>query len=180
MFKHVTPQLGSGAEPPSVALRYIAAMAPTVVRDGPFRLFFSSEEPRIHVHVAHPDGEAKFWLTPEVSVATATWSFAPPAPRGTGHRRSAHSGGPRCLAPSLPPLNSPTSPSMGFGCSSGRKSSPAVREVPLVQAGNHRAAVRDRVAIANHLYGRCLDVDLSVESVRNPEAFPLVSAPAVI
>jgi hypothetical protein len=48
-------------------------MAPTVVRDGPFRLFFfSREEPRIHVHVAHPDGEAKFWLTPDVHLATAT------------------------------------------------------------------------------------------------------------
>jgi hypothetical protein len=52
---------------------YSRRMAPTVVRDGPFRLFFfSREEPRIHVHVAHPDGEAKFWLTPSVHVATAT------------------------------------------------------------------------------------------------------------
>ncbi len=48
-------------------------MAPTVVRDGQFRLFFfSREETRIHVHVAHPDGEAKFWLTPQVSLATYT------------------------------------------------------------------------------------------------------------
>lgn len=48
-------------------------MAPTVFRDGPFRLFFfSREEPRIHVHVAHPDGEAKFWLTPSVQLATST------------------------------------------------------------------------------------------------------------
>ena len=48
-------------------------MSPTVVRDGPFRLFFfSREEARIHVHVVHPDGEAKFWLTPSVSVATST------------------------------------------------------------------------------------------------------------
>ena len=48
-------------------------MAPTVVRDGQFRLFFfSREESRIHVHVAHPDGEAKFWLTPQVAVATST------------------------------------------------------------------------------------------------------------
>ncbi|MBL9120815.1 MAG: DUF4160 domain-containing protein [Phycisphaerae bacterium] len=45
-------------------------MSPTIARDGPFRLFFfSREEPRIHVHVAHPDGEAKFWLTPEVHLA---------------------------------------------------------------------------------------------------------------
>ncbi len=48
-------------------------MAPTVVRDGQFRLFFfSREEPRMHVHVAHPDGEAKFWLTPQVALATST------------------------------------------------------------------------------------------------------------
>ena len=49
---------------------YSSAMAPTIVRDGQFRLFFfSREEARIHVHVAHPNGEAKFWLTPEVHLA---------------------------------------------------------------------------------------------------------------
>jgi len=48
-------------------------MAPTVLRDGQYRLFFfSREEERIHVHVAHPDGEAKFWLTPQVALATYT------------------------------------------------------------------------------------------------------------
>jgi len=47
-------------------------MAPTVLREGQFRLFFfSREETRIHVHVAHPNGEAKFWLTPEVDLATS-------------------------------------------------------------------------------------------------------------
>ncbi len=46
-------------------------MAPTIVRDGQFRLFFfSREESRIHVHVSHADGEAKFWLTPTVHLAT--------------------------------------------------------------------------------------------------------------
>jgi hypothetical protein len=46
-------------------------MSPTVVRDGPFRLFlFSREEARPHVHVAHPDGEAKFWIEPVVELAT--------------------------------------------------------------------------------------------------------------
>ena len=48
-------------------------MAPTIVRDGQFRLFFfSREETRIHVHVAHADGEAKFWLTPQVVIANNT------------------------------------------------------------------------------------------------------------
>lgn len=47
-------------------------MSPTVLRDGPFRLFFfSREEPRPHVHVAHPDGEAKFWIEPDVSLSTS-------------------------------------------------------------------------------------------------------------
>jgi len=45
-------------------------VSPTIVRDGPFRLFFfSREETRKHVHVAHPDGEAKFWLEPAVHLA---------------------------------------------------------------------------------------------------------------
>lgn len=26
----------------------------------------------MHVHVAHPDGEAKFWLTPNVALARST------------------------------------------------------------------------------------------------------------
>jgi hypothetical protein len=31
--------------------------------------FFSREEPRPHVHVQHGDGEAKFWLEPEIGLA---------------------------------------------------------------------------------------------------------------
>jgi hypothetical protein len=47
-------------------------MAPTVLIEGSFRLFFfSREELRVHVHVSHPDGEAKFWLTPTVVLATS-------------------------------------------------------------------------------------------------------------
>ena len=45
-------------------------MSPTVLRVGAFRLFFfSREEERPHVHVAHPDGEAKFWIDPEIALA---------------------------------------------------------------------------------------------------------------
>ena len=47
-------------------------MSPTIFRDGSFRFFFfSREESRMHVHVSHPDGEAKFWLTPELALATS-------------------------------------------------------------------------------------------------------------
>ena len=45
-------------------------MSPTVLRVRGFRFyFFSREEPRPHVHVQSPDGEAKFWLEPKVELA---------------------------------------------------------------------------------------------------------------
>ena len=45
-------------------------MSPTVFRDGPYRFYlFSREETRMHVHVTCPDGEAKFWLEPTISLA---------------------------------------------------------------------------------------------------------------
>ncbi len=45
-------------------------MSPTVFRYKNYRfLFFSREETRPHIHVASPDGEAKFWITPQVVLA---------------------------------------------------------------------------------------------------------------
>ncbi len=45
-------------------------MAPTIVREGQFRLFFfSREDLSVHVHVSQPDGEATFRLTPSVHMA---------------------------------------------------------------------------------------------------------------
>lgn len=45
-------------------------MSPTVFRDGPFRFFFfSREESRLHIHVQSADGEAKFWIEPEIELA---------------------------------------------------------------------------------------------------------------
>ncbi len=45
-------------------------MSPTVFRIGGYRFFFfSREEPRMHVHVVCADGEAKYWLDPNVELA---------------------------------------------------------------------------------------------------------------
>ena len=45
-------------------------MAPTIFRSAGYRFFFfSREEPRKHVHVLSADGEAKFWLEPEIELA---------------------------------------------------------------------------------------------------------------
>lgn len=49
---------------------YPTEVSPTVLRVRGFRFyFFSREEPRMHVHVHHANGEAKFWLDPTVELA---------------------------------------------------------------------------------------------------------------
>lgn len=43
---------------------------PTVFIEGKYRFyFFSREEERRHIHISSPDGEAKVWLEPEISIA---------------------------------------------------------------------------------------------------------------
>lgn len=45
-------------------------MSPTILRHKSYRFFFfSREEPRMHVHISSPEGEAKFWLEPVVALA---------------------------------------------------------------------------------------------------------------
>ena len=45
-------------------------MSPTVFREGAYRFFFfSREEPRMHVHAICGDGEAKYWLKPDIELA---------------------------------------------------------------------------------------------------------------
>jgi len=45
-------------------------MSPTVFRESGYRFFFfSREEERMHVHIVSGDGEAKFWLDPEIELA---------------------------------------------------------------------------------------------------------------
>ena len=48
-------------------------MTPTVFQQAGFRyFFFSREQSRMHIHVSHPDGTAKFWLEPAVALAWHT------------------------------------------------------------------------------------------------------------
>jgi len=45
-------------------------MSPTVFRKDGYRFFFfSREEPRKHIHVISGNGEAKFWLKPDIKLA---------------------------------------------------------------------------------------------------------------
>jgi len=45
-------------------------VSPTVFRGKGFRFFFfSREETRIHIHVHKQNGEAKFWIDPQITLA---------------------------------------------------------------------------------------------------------------
>lgn len=45
-------------------------MSPTVFKESGYRFFFfSREEERMHVHIMSSEGEAKFWLEPEIELA---------------------------------------------------------------------------------------------------------------
>jgi hypothetical protein len=45
-------------------------MSPTILYERGYRFFFfSREETRMHVHARCPDGEAKFWLEPDIELA---------------------------------------------------------------------------------------------------------------
>ena len=47
-------------------------MSPTIYREDGYRFFFfSREEERMHVHIVSGDGEAKFWLEPDLMLATS-------------------------------------------------------------------------------------------------------------
>jgi Domain of unknown function (DUF4160) len=66
-------------------------MAPTVYREGAYRyFFFSREESRIHVHVSHPDGEAKFWLDPVVELANRSAGLSAKQLREIEHSVQSH------------------------------------------------------------------------------------------
>ncbi len=48
-------------------------MSPTIFKEQNYRFFFfSREEKRMHIHVISPEGEAKFWIEPEIEIARST------------------------------------------------------------------------------------------------------------
>jgi hypothetical protein len=45
-------------------------MSPTIFKEKGYRFFFfSREEERPHIHIVSGNGEAKFWLKPEIELA---------------------------------------------------------------------------------------------------------------
>ena len=75
--QRVVPARALSPCPGTTRNRTIRWISPTVFRYRGYRFFFfSREEDRPHVHVSCADGEAKFWLAPEVSLA-GHWGLSP-------------------------------------------------------------------------------------------------------
>ena len=63
------PQIGVFGFAQRSDVWYTIAMSPTVFKIKNYRfVFFSREEKRVHIHVSSPDGEAKFWIEPDVEL----------------------------------------------------------------------------------------------------------------
>ena len=69
--QHDNERVESGGDQPRLEPRSPApAMSPTVFRERGYRFhFFSREESRMHVHVLSGQGEAKYWLEPQLDLA---------------------------------------------------------------------------------------------------------------
>ena len=60
--------------------QYNVNMSPTVFNEKGYRFFFfSREETRMHVHVHCAEGEARYWLEPEIELAKKLPPFQNPA-----------------------------------------------------------------------------------------------------
>jgi hypothetical protein len=140
-------------------------MAPTVVRDGSYRLFFfSREEQRMHIHVAHPHGEAKCWLQPSLTLANHT-----------GLSKQELADAERVVARHLQEIIHVSI--HGFWLLLGDEE----LLLPFSEFAWFRQATIEQLTTIewpspDHLYWPLLDVDSSVASIRHPENFPLVSA----
>ena len=66
-YSHLSCTLG-----PKITIPFVKNVSPTVFRYRSYRFFFfSREERRRHIHVRSPDGEAKFWIEPEIELVVS-------------------------------------------------------------------------------------------------------------
>jgi hypothetical protein len=139
-------------------------VSPTVFRSGGYRFyFFSREETRKHVHVHHAAGEAKFWLEPEIELARNCWCG------GTGRRSKMR--GKRTSKAEVQNISP-----HGFWLLVEREELfvpfdefPWFKDAPISHVLNVQLPSK------HHLYWPDLDVDIAVDSIKDPSAFPLIS-----
>lgn len=129
----------------------------------------------MHVHVAHPDGEAKLWLDPGVELATQAGLAKhvigeAQQPVEDPDRRSSMPG------TSTFPVEVTNVSRHGLWLLVGDEE----LFLPFEHFPWFRDASIEKISVverepADQLYWPLLDIDLTVESIRTPDAFPLVA-----
>ena len=151
-------------------------MSPTIFRDGPFRFFFfSRDEERLHVHVQSPDGEAKFWIEPEIELARSYRLSDQDLKRVLQlvvdtSRRSEMPG----TATSTAEVTN-ISPHGFWMLVDGRELFLAFDEFPWFKQASVEAILRLERPSPEHFYWPDVDVDLGLDSIERPQRYPLKS-----
>ena len=129
----------------------------------------------MHVQVAHPDGEAKFWIEPEIAPASSLGSHRDRSrtPRilfVITSRRFAMRGSATSVAEVTHVSR------LGFWVLlGGEELHVAFADFPWFRAATIEQITTLEWPTADHLYWPLLDVDVAVSSIRTPTNFPLVS-----
>jgi hypothetical protein len=148
-------------------------MAPTVIRERGFRLFFfSREETRPHIHVHHSGVESKFWLEPEVALAQ-NYGLSSKQLREADDPMSNLSAtlGSSTSGPEVTHI----SPHGIWLLVEDRELFLPFEQFPWFRKASVDAIQNVEQPHARHLYWPRLDVDLAIDSIENPEHYPLVS-----
>ena len=129
----------------------------------------------MHVHVAHPDGEAKFWLLPEVRLANHTGLSirlcAKPRPWLKHTLRRFAMPGASTLTVEVTHVSR-----HGFWLLlDGEELLLPFADFPWFRQATIEQLSDVSWPSPDHLYWPQLDVDLSLASIRDPGAFPLVA-----
>ncbi len=141
--------------------------------DSEFRFFFSREESRVHVHVSHPDNEAKFWLKPTIELARNSGlssSKIKEAERLVVSRQQ------EILMPGTTTFEAKVTNISGH-CTwmfiDDEELALPYSELPWFKAATIQQIINVNSPTDHHLCWPDLDVDLSLESIRDNEKFTL-------
>ena len=129
----------------------------------------------MHVHVAHPDGEAKFWLLPEVRLANHTGLTVRQLREAQtvveAHFEEIRHVGTSTLAAEVTHVSR-----HGFWLLlNGEELLLPFADFPWFRQATIEQLSDVSWPSPDHLYWPRLDVDLSLASIRDPAAFPLVA-----
>ena len=149
-------------------------MSPTIHREGGYRFFFfSREESRPHVHVYSPDGEAKFWLEPRLELAK-TYRLTKIQQKDIERSLKDITMSLRLHGIATSGIEVTNISSHGVWLLVGdRELFMSYEDFPWFKDAAVWKVLNVEEQSPGHLYWPDLDVDLGLETIENPEKFPL-------